>query len=224
MTEFMAWGYPIPGRIFQCVILQNKKVDFILNNLYGHYYFILMDYHSGRLTVGNSYFSILPIYYHETEETVYLSDNAIRLGKYCGKTNLSRRFVLETTLFNYPLFNHSAIEGVSLLSSNSFFSFSGGKPEVIRHTHTDQSFVAFLQTGVMQSRRQQIIFSPLQKNTFRKSIILTHSQEDLTEGPWLLRRFPWAAGLLHSALERLLPVTYRWPKLPPGLLKFRLLA
>jgi asparagine synthase (glutamine-hydrolysing) len=141
MTEFMAWGDPIPGVSFNSSFSQNKRVDIILDNLYGHYYFILLNFHSGRLIVGNSYFSILPLYYYETEEEVYFSDNAIRLGQYCGKTNLSRRFILETTLFNYPLFNHSAIKGISLLSSNSFFSLSGGKLEVIRHTNIDHSFV-----------------------------------------------------------------------------------
>jgi hypothetical protein len=83
----------------------------------------------------------LPIYYYETEESAFFSDNAIRLGRYCGKTNLSRRFIFETTLFNYPLFNHSVVEGINLLRSSSFFLLSGGKLEVIRHTNIDRSFV-----------------------------------------------------------------------------------
>lgn len=141
MTEFMAWGDPIPGESFNSSFPQNKRVDFILDNLCGHYYFILLNFHSGQLIVGNSYFSILPIFYYETEESAYFSDNAIRLGKYCGKTNLSRRFILESILFNYPLFNHSVIEGINLLQSNSFCSLSGGKLEVIRHTNIDHSFV-----------------------------------------------------------------------------------
>jgi asparagine synthetase B (glutamine-hydrolysing) len=140
-TELMVWGDPIPGESFNKSFPQNRKVDFILDNLYGHYYFILLNPRSGRLIVGNSYFSILPIYYYETEESAFFSDNAIRLGRYCGKTNLSRRFIFETTLFNYPLFNHSVVEGINLLRSSSFFLLSGGKLEVIRHTNIDRSFV-----------------------------------------------------------------------------------
>jgi hypothetical protein len=54
-TELMVWGDPIPGESFNKSFPQNRKVDFILDNLYGHYYFILLNPRSGRLIVGNSY-------------------------------------------------------------------------------------------------------------------------------------------------------------------------
>lgn len=141
-TEFTAWGDPIPGKSFESLFPQNRNVDFILRNLYGHYYFILLSLQTGQLIIGNSYFSVLPVYYYETKGALYFSDNAIRLGWHCRKTNLSPRFVLETTLFNYPLFNHSAVEGIELLQSNAYCSLSRGKLEIIKHTVTDRWFLS----------------------------------------------------------------------------------
>jgi len=60
-------------------------------------------------------FSILPVYYFYNHDKAVFSDNALTIGEYLGHTRISHRFVLETVLFNYPLFNSSIFDGISLV-------------------------------------------------------------------------------------------------------------
>ncbi len=66
--------------------------------------------------------------------------NALYLGRHVNSSSISRRFVLETVLFNYPLSNHSAVEGISLLPSNSFMSIRNGAVTITKHTDIAQMF------------------------------------------------------------------------------------
>lgn len=140
IQEFIAWGDPIEGASFRSILRSKRDINSILNNLYGHFYFILLDLVKKELIIGNSFFSILPIYYFESGDFVFFSDNSIRLGLFCNKRDLSARFVLETVLFNYPIFNHSAVEGIYLLPSNSYFAFSANKVEIVKHTFIENYF------------------------------------------------------------------------------------
>jgi hypothetical protein len=138
--EFLAWGDPIPGRHFTREIPKCREVRFIINNLYGHYYYLLLDRLSGELFAGNSLFSILPVYYNISGGRIIISDNALSLGRHIKSSSISRRFILETVLFNYPLFNHTAVEGVTLLPSNSFMSVRDGEVTITRHTGIARMF------------------------------------------------------------------------------------
>ncbi len=132
--EFTAWGDPIARADFRGRLDRDCSPEFIVNNLYGHFYYIFLDKKSGELTVGNSLFSILPIFYCSNSKRIILSDNALTLGRYSGSDKICRRFVLETLLFNYPLFNSSIHEDIHLLPSNSSISVSAGKLSVRKHT------------------------------------------------------------------------------------------
>ncbi len=138
--EFISWGDPIFDSDFKKRLQANKTPEFILNNLFGHYYYLFLDKLSGELIFGNSLFSILPIYYYLDGRRIILSENALTLGKYLNINSVSKRFILETVLFNYPLFNSSIIDGVDLLPSNSFINISNTKPEFIRHTVIQDHF------------------------------------------------------------------------------------
>lgn len=138
--EFMAWGDPIAGNDFIERLKKNVSPDFTVNNLYGHYYFVYLNKNSGELITGNSLFSILPVYYHFSSEKLTISENAITLGKYVRSDVFDRRFVIETILFNYPLFNNSLFEDVSLLPSNSCIKISGGKVSLQKHTEIASIF------------------------------------------------------------------------------------
>lgn len=140
-SELFVWGDPIVDEYFSSSFLQNRSAEFLLHNASGHFYFVLIDKRKREVTAGNSIFSILPVYYHETADAVIFSDNAIRLGKYCGRTTLSAKFVTEVILFNYPVSGQSAIEGIKLLASNSYCRIEKGRMAPVIHFSPEELFV-----------------------------------------------------------------------------------
>jgi hypothetical protein len=138
--ELILWGDPIGGEEYVRNIGESIVTDQIFSEVYGHYYFLLLNKKERELIAGNSVFSILPVYYYENDGEVILSNNAIDLGKHLGLEVISRRFVLETVLFNYPLFNHSIVEKVRLLPGNSYMKIRQGALSFVRHTHIEDFF------------------------------------------------------------------------------------
>mgnify|MGYP000885829290 CR=1 FL=1 len=135
-VEFIAWGDPVGGEEFMGRLQEKLSPGDMMNNLYGHYYYLWIKKSSGELVMGNSLFSILPVYYHQRGGKIVISDNVFRLSKYLGVKEVNKRFVLETVLFNYPLFNSSLYEGINLLPSNSYIRLSGQTVSFCRHTET----------------------------------------------------------------------------------------
>ncbi|MDN5345652.1 MAG: hypothetical protein PWQ73_149 [Petrotoga sp.] len=138
--EFISWGDPIMNDGFREKLSANPEPDFILNNLSGHFYFILLKKTIDEIIIGNSMFSILPLYYYKNHDKITFSDNAIQLAAHLKLNTISMRFILETILFNYPLFNHSIIEGINLLPSNSYVKISGTNLNIIKHTKIETYF------------------------------------------------------------------------------------
>lgn len=138
--EFLAWGDPIASDNFIRELPSGCSPDFIVNNLTGHYYYLLNDRRRREIIAGSSMFSILPVYFFYRKGRLVLSGNAFTLGRKAGLNSVSSRFILETLLFNYPLFNSSLIEGIGLLPSNSALVFSGDGYNVIKHTSVEQWF------------------------------------------------------------------------------------
>ncbi len=117
-------------------------VSHLLTHLSGHFYFIILYKSNNEICIGNSMFSILPIYYLLKGDHLLLSENAFRLSIYSGQKSFSRRFILETALFNYPLFNNSVIDGIMLIPSNSYFSLKSGKLSLLKHTCIEDYFAS----------------------------------------------------------------------------------
>jgi len=138
--EFLVWGDAITGKDFRKRLSLNRNPEFIVRNLYGHYYYVLINKTSGNLVAGNSLFSILPLYYYYGNDTITISNNSIILARHLNKKLTNSRFILETLLFNYPLFNHSIFEDIYLLPANSYFCISGETYSVRRHTETVDLF------------------------------------------------------------------------------------
>ena len=80
--EFMAWGDPITNEGFIEGLAEEPDANYIMNNLYGHYYYILLNKNNGEIYIGNSLFSILPLYYYQNDDKIFFSENAIDLGEY----------------------------------------------------------------------------------------------------------------------------------------------
>ena len=131
--EFLAWGDPVSSEDFTRFLPSNLKPQFIVNNLYGHYYYLLADYSRREITVGGSLFSILPLYYYEHKGRIALSGNVFELGRHTGLRTVSAPFVAESLLFNYPLHNRSLIEGISLLPSNSALTAGADGFRIAKH-------------------------------------------------------------------------------------------
>jgi asparagine synthase (glutamine-hydrolysing) len=138
--ELIVWGDPIIGEEFEKKIKNTINEEFIVNNIYGHYYFLLLNKKHTEFTIGNSLFSILPLYYIETKDRLIISHNALTIGEHLSLNTISKRFVLETILFNYPLFNQSIIEKILLVPSNSYIKVNADKWRIIKHTRIEKYF------------------------------------------------------------------------------------
>lgn len=138
--EFIAWGDPVYDTDFEERLLIDPDPEFILNNLFGHYYYILVNKTTSEIIIGNSMFSILPLYYHHDSDRIVFSENAYNLGKYLNLNRISHRFIIETVLFNYPLFNTSILEDIRLLPSNTYLKISGSEINIIKHTNIEEYF------------------------------------------------------------------------------------
>ncbi len=140
--ELVLWGDPVCPQSLSRNLALSTEPETIISNVAGHYYFLLMRKSDGNIFLGNSLFSVLPVYYCSDRHTVLFSDSAITLGKLLGRREISRRFILETLLFNYPLFNHTLFDDIKLLPSNSYFRFSGDHHTIVRHTSIEDYFSA----------------------------------------------------------------------------------
>jgi len=138
--EFITWGDPIYSKDFQKRFEKDSTPEFIVNNLYGHYYYLYLNKRAGDILFGNSFFSILPLYYHKGKGKITLSENAVTLGRYTGSDEICNRFILEAIMFNYPLFNNSIFQDINLLPSNSFLSIRAGEVSVNKHTFIENLF------------------------------------------------------------------------------------
>jgi len=134
-TEFVAWGDPIYDESFKDRLLKHPIVSFIINNLYGHYYYLLLNKTDNTIYTGNSLFSILPVYFTETNSNIKISNNPFSLRNTEESKKYNKRFLLENILFNYPLFNQSCIEGINLLPANNCIKIKNGKVSYYKHTN-----------------------------------------------------------------------------------------
>lgn len=132
--EFMAWGDPVCCDGFGERLAKDRSPEFIVRNLYGHYYYILIEKKSAILTVGNSLFGILPVYYHISNEKITVSESAFSIGSYADPDRYDKRFILETVLFNYSLFNNSILHNITLLPANSCITVKENNYSIQKHT------------------------------------------------------------------------------------------
>lgn len=135
--DLYLWGDPI---LSECLIYPesintiNSAIERLLKIVKGHYYFILVEKRNNGYAIGNSHFSILPIYYCNYGLSLVLSNSPIKIALHKKSSNLNKRFFLENILFYYPLFNQSCIKSTQLLPVNSFIYYSKGKCSINKHT------------------------------------------------------------------------------------------
>lgn len=138
--EIMLWGDPITDSETAGRLKNYLLPESITDVIPGHYYYLCLDRRSERLYLGNSLFSILPLYYYVGVTGITISDNVFDIGKHLGINETDRDFILETCLFNYPLFDRTILRGVKLLPANSCFIFSCGSYIIQKHTEIADLF------------------------------------------------------------------------------------
>ena len=79
---------------FKDRLRKDPNPEFILNNLFGHYYYILLNEITAEIIIGNSMFSILPLYYFQNNDKIAFSENAANLGSYLNLNKISQRFII----------------------------------------------------------------------------------------------------------------------------------
>ncbi len=132
--KILIWGDPVKGSDLIHNVNSVWSPRSLLSYVKGHYYYLISDPDSRCIILGNSFFSILPIYYSISERKLTCSDKALLVKEKPNEKIISKLFFAETILFNYPLFNSSIIEDVLLLPSNSYLQINDNKIEVIKHT------------------------------------------------------------------------------------------
>lgn len=122
---------------FGDVIFKEKKVPDslfwsydLLAELKGNFVFLIIK--EEEIIIGNSYFSLLPVYYSIFEGSIKVSDNFEELT---GNTiNVNRQYVLERLLFNYTLSNQTLDNKINILPINSVIILHQGNYTIYQHT------------------------------------------------------------------------------------------
>src|SRR6056297_1938900 len=91
----------------------------------GHFYCFFYEKAQERLTLLTGFGGILPVYYTQTREKVFISSNMELIYDASGiQPRISRRFILEKLIFHYPLFQHTLLEDVGLLPAHHLIRLS----------------------------------------------------------------------------------------------------
>ncbi len=139
-SDVFVWGDPIFNQSSDTEKKNYTAIEEIVNNISGHFYFLLFDKKKGHILLGNSFLSLLPLYYYRSENNMFFSDNALEIGSHCKISEPNKRFILETVLFNYPLFNHSILKNIFLLPVNSYIKITERSIHILDHTHIEDFF------------------------------------------------------------------------------------
>lgn len=134
------WGDPINHKEFKLTNSTDEKE--ILDKLIGHFYYILHDKKANVYSIGNSAFALLPVYYSFAEGSVYVSNAPVSIADKLRSVTISKRFLLENVLFNYPLFNHSCFNEVELLPVNSCIQLKNSEYKINKILSIEDNFVS----------------------------------------------------------------------------------
>ena len=132
-------GDPICSEL-SALIDPDFSVEQLLEIVKGHYYFIYSE--GDFCQIGNSRFSILPMYYAIDNGSVYVSNKVKLIAQKLSSVTTNKRFILENILFNYPLFNQTISEEIQLLPSNSYLQIKSGSVEVKSLKPIEEYFVS----------------------------------------------------------------------------------
>jgi len=126
----------------------NKNIDFrksnsfekILLNTIGHFYLICLKNNS--LYISSSLFSNLPLFYFLNSNRIIISSDLEKLAeKIRNSVKINEKFILQTLLFNYTLFNDTIFQEIKLCPANTYIKISSGKVSFIKYFEVDSLYV-----------------------------------------------------------------------------------
>ena len=118
------------------------QVSSNLRVLRGHFYLILYFKKDQKILVLNSLFSILPIYFYESNKEYLISSNIISIIEKIGKPpEINKSFILERILFNYSFQENTFFQNINTLPSNSYLELDKSL-SIKKHTRIEDYFIS----------------------------------------------------------------------------------
>ena len=122
--------------------LGDLNISAFLQLINGHYRVIIFDSVKLTIHVASSMFGILPVFYCEAGNRIFISGDIELLSAQSSYNKLNKRFILENILFYYPLFNQTAYKQIFLLPAHNSISVSGKGFVLEKHTSISEWFVS----------------------------------------------------------------------------------
>jgi len=129
------------------ILSKNQKIEDLLDfdfhkeirNLKGFFY--ILEITRNYVRVFSSIFSILPVYYYYDSGIYIISSKVHLISKSLNQDlSISKRFLLEQRLFNYPFFDETIYNDIKLVPCNSYLEFSKNKHRLVKHTRIEDYF------------------------------------------------------------------------------------
>lgn len=121
-------------------LLGTGQFGSFLEHVDGFYYLLNWNNEAGKLTVSSSMFNMLPVYYCKLREELFISSSFDILRKIEGITfTIDKQYLLEKSLFHYPLFTRTAFEQIKTIPSNHLLVYNG-ELTFLRHTSIENYF------------------------------------------------------------------------------------
>lgn len=110
-----------------------------LKELCGIFYLIVEE--KDRISIINSIFSLLPLYYLINNTGYIITSGIESIKKYTDvQLNINYKFLLEKILFNYSFYNRTAYNQILLADSNSYIEIDG-KINIKKHLNINEYYV-----------------------------------------------------------------------------------
>ncbi|MBN1639304.1 MAG: hypothetical protein JW866_10065 [Ignavibacteriales bacterium] len=108
------------GRTHDDVIdlFDETEIFEVIKDLGGHFYLFFWRESTSTLEIYTSYGSILPVYYSDEKEMIVSSSVKKILGAIGSSIQISKEFIIERLLFNYPITDITLMENIKRLNNN----------------------------------------------------------------------------------------------------------
>ncbi|RLD76806.1 MAG: hypothetical protein DRJ10_12980 [Bacteroidetes bacterium] len=125
-----------------CQSIAQNFIPEKIRDLSGFFYLITLSTQNNEISVYNSLFSILPLfYYKQSNRLIIASNTAFIKNSTDTKLTVDKKYILEKLLFNYGFLNNTIYKEIKLVPSNSFMHIGQNKLSFTKHTDIRDFFV-----------------------------------------------------------------------------------
>lgn len=144
----------IIGDCIDLTLMQNglqhgKDVKSLMAESNGNFHAFELNVQDKRLTVFNSLFAILPLYYFINNDSIVFSNSFDVLRREIKSSpKINKKFILQNVLLNYSINNDTFLEGINLVASNSCLQVDNNLTvNSFRYFNTENLFVSRPEKG-----------------------------------------------------------------------------